>query len=113
MTASSASSAPTTSPLLLGIGFLAHGGWDWVHHDDHGPTHVRTWYPPFCVVVDVVIGGRARPRARGRTAYLRATRETLTTPYLSHASSACSVRNSYAFSRTSSTASPACSMAST
>ena len=44
------------STLLLGIGFLAHGGWDWVHHDDHGPTHVRTWYPPFCVVVDVVIG---------------------------------------------------------
>jgi hypothetical protein len=24
--------------------------------DDHGPTHVRTWYPPFCVVVDVIIG---------------------------------------------------------
>jgi hypothetical protein len=44
------------STLLLGIGFLAHGGWDWVHHDDRGPTHVRTWYPPFCVVVDVVIG---------------------------------------------------------
>jgi len=44
------------SALLLGIGFLAHGAWDWVHHDDHGPTHVRTWYPPFCVVADVVIG---------------------------------------------------------
>jgi hypothetical protein len=28
----------------------------WVHHNDHGPTHVRTWYPPFCVVADVVIG---------------------------------------------------------
>ena len=44
------------STLLLGIGFLAHGGWDWLHHNDQGPTHVRTWYPPFCVVVDVVIG---------------------------------------------------------
>jgi hypothetical protein len=44
------------STLLLGIGYLAHGAWDWVHHDDHGPTHVRPWYPPFCVVVDVVIG---------------------------------------------------------
>jgi hypothetical protein len=44
------------STLLLGIGFLAHGGWDWVHHNDHGPTHVRTWYPPFCVVADIVIG---------------------------------------------------------
>ena len=37
----------------------------------------------------------------------------LTTPYLSHASSACAVRNSYWFSRTSSTASPASSIAST
>jgi hypothetical protein len=44
------------STLLLGLGFIAHGAWDWVHHDDHGPTHVRTWYPPFCVTVDVVIG---------------------------------------------------------
>jgi hypothetical protein len=44
------------SALLLGVGFLAHGAWDWVHHDGHGPTHVRTWYPPFCVVVDVVTG---------------------------------------------------------
>ena len=44
------------SALLLGVGYLAHGGWDWLHHDDHGPTHVRTWCPPFCVVVDVVIG---------------------------------------------------------
>ena len=47
------------STLLLGIGYLAQGGWDWLHHNDHGPMHVRTcarWYPPFCVVVDVVIG---------------------------------------------------------
>ena len=44
------------STVLLGVGFLAHGGWDWLHHNDHGPTHVRTWYPPFCVVADVVIG---------------------------------------------------------
>jgi hypothetical protein len=44
------------SALVLGLGFVAHGGWDWVHHDHHGPTRVRTWYPPFCVTVDVVIG---------------------------------------------------------
>jgi hypothetical protein len=43
------------SDLLLGLGFLAHAGWDWIHHDGHGPTRVRTWYPPFCVVADVVI----------------------------------------------------------
>jgi hypothetical protein len=44
------------STALLGAGYVAHGAWDWLHHDDHGPTHVRTWYPPFCVAVDVVIG---------------------------------------------------------
>jgi hypothetical protein len=43
------------SELLLGLGFLAHAAWDWLHHEGHGPTHVRTWYPPFCVVADVVI----------------------------------------------------------
>ena len=44
------------STVLLGLGFIAHGAWDWVHHDGHGPTHVRAWYPPFCVTVDVVTG---------------------------------------------------------
>ena len=43
------------SRVLLGIGFLAHGAWDWLHHDGHGPTEVRTWYPPFCAVADVVL----------------------------------------------------------
>jgi hypothetical protein len=43
------------SELVLGVGFLMHAAWDWLHHDGHGPTHVRTWYPPFCVVADVVI----------------------------------------------------------
>jgi hypothetical protein len=44
------------SHVVLGLGFLAHAAWDWWHHDDHGPTHVRTWYPPFCAVADIVIG---------------------------------------------------------
>lgn len=44
------------STALLGAGYIAHGAWDWLHHDNHGPTHVRSWYPPFCVVIDVVIG---------------------------------------------------------
>jgi hypothetical protein len=43
------------SALLLGLGYVAHAGWDWLHHDGHGPTRVRTWYPPFCVVADLVI----------------------------------------------------------
>jgi hypothetical protein len=44
------------STALLGADYLPHGAWDWLHHNNHGPTHVRTWYPPFCVVIDVIIG---------------------------------------------------------
>jgi hypothetical protein len=44
------------STALLGAGYVAHGAWDWLHHNNHGPTHVRTWYPPWCVAVDVVMG---------------------------------------------------------
>jgi hypothetical protein len=45
----------TESDLVLGLGFLGHGAWDWLHHSDGGPTHVRTWYPPFCAVADVTL----------------------------------------------------------
>jgi hypothetical protein len=44
------------SSLLLGLGFLGHAVWDAIHHEGHGPTEVRTWYPPFCAVADLVIG---------------------------------------------------------
>jgi uncharacterized protein DUF6010 len=44
------------SALLLGIGFVGHAAWDSLHHEHHGPTEVRTWYPPFCAVADLVIG---------------------------------------------------------
>lgn len=44
------------SDLLLGIGFLAHGVWDVLHHEGRGPTRVRTYYPPFCAAADVLIG---------------------------------------------------------
>jgi hypothetical protein len=43
------------SDVLIGAGFLAHAGWDMLHHEGRGPTRVRTWYPPFCAAVDVVI----------------------------------------------------------
>jgi hypothetical protein len=45
----------TESTALVGAGFLAHGLWDALHHEGHGPTAVRTWYPPFCVAADVAI----------------------------------------------------------
>jgi hypothetical protein len=45
------------SNLVLGLGFIAHGVWDALHHEHHGWTRVRTYYPPFCAVADFVIGG--------------------------------------------------------
>ena len=44
------------SNQLLGLGFIAHGLWDVFHHEGHGWTRVRTYYPPFCAVADFVIG---------------------------------------------------------
>lgn len=43
------------SPLLLAAAYAAHGVWDVVHHPRAVTTPVRSWYPPFCVVYDVVI----------------------------------------------------------
>jgi hypothetical protein len=44
------------SGLIIGLGFIAHGAWDWLHHNRGGATPVRTYYPPFCAVADIVIG---------------------------------------------------------
>jgi hypothetical protein len=43
------------SSQLLGLGFIAHAAWDAVHHDHHGPTEVKAWYPPFCAVADLIL----------------------------------------------------------
>lgn len=44
------------APALIGAGWLAHAVWDAIHHEGHGPTEVRTWYPPLCAMADLVIG---------------------------------------------------------
>lgn len=44
------------SKALIGAGWVAHGFWDAIHHEGHGPTEVKTWYPPFCATADLVIG---------------------------------------------------------
>lgn len=44
------------SKALIGAGWIAHGFWDAIHHEGHGPTDVKTWYPPFCATADFVIG---------------------------------------------------------
>ncbi|MFT3684593.1 MAG: DUF6010 family protein [Phycisphaerales bacterium] len=41
---------------LTGVGFLLHAVWDWVHHAMHKNT-VGRWWPPFCAIYDVVVGG--------------------------------------------------------
>lgn len=43
------------APVLLVIGYFAHGIWDVVHHPHGVQTSIRRWYPPFCLVVDWVI----------------------------------------------------------
>jgi hypothetical protein len=44
------------SKALIGAGWIAHGFWDAIHHEGHGPTDVKTWYPPFCATADLVVG---------------------------------------------------------
>lgn len=41
-------------PIVVGIGWLAHAGWDWWHHRHHAV--VPKAYAEWCGVVDVVIG---------------------------------------------------------
>lgn len=43
------------SKLVLAAGYLAHGVWDAVHHPRAVTTPVRTWYPPFCAVFDLIV----------------------------------------------------------
>lgn len=41
--------------LLLGLGWLAHGGWDFWHAAHHS-HYVPTWWPPFCAGIDWAVG---------------------------------------------------------
>jgi len=41
---------------ITGAGFLLHAVWDWVHHAMRRGT-VGRWWPPFCAIYDVVLGG--------------------------------------------------------
>jgi hypothetical protein len=44
----------TDSPIFLAGAYVAHAAWDAVHHPRVVSTPVRPWYPPFCVVYDIV-----------------------------------------------------------
>ncbi len=41
---------------VTGVGFLLHAVWDWIHHAMRRAT-VGRWWPPFCAIYDVVVGG--------------------------------------------------------
>lgn len=42
-------------PLIIPAAIIAHAGWDWAHHAGFG-AKVPSWYIPFCVWIDVVVG---------------------------------------------------------
>lgn len=42
------------NPWVIPVAYVAHGLWDFVHHDHSKLTKVPHWYPPFCAVYDWV-----------------------------------------------------------
>jgi hypothetical protein len=44
------------APYLLPIGYIAHAGWDFLHHTPVFKIAMPNWYIPACVVFDVVVG---------------------------------------------------------
>jgi hypothetical protein len=42
------------SPVFLAAAYATHAAWDLVHHPRAVQMPVRNWYPPFCVVYDIV-----------------------------------------------------------
>ncbi|MCB9745745.1 MAG: hypothetical protein H6741_12855 [Alphaproteobacteria bacterium] len=43
-------------PLFVGLGWLAHVGWDLALHPGGHPGYVPGWYPPLCLGFDVLVG---------------------------------------------------------
>jgi uncharacterized membrane protein HdeD (DUF308 family) len=43
-------------PVLVGVGIVAHGLFDFVHHTMIEDAGVPDWWPIFCGTVDVVLG---------------------------------------------------------
>lgn len=42
------------APVVLAVAYVAHAGWDVVHHPRAVAMPVQNWYPPFCVAYDLV-----------------------------------------------------------
>ncbi len=45
-----------TAPLLLPLGYIAHAGWDFLHHTPLFNVKMPKWYVPACVIYDVIVG---------------------------------------------------------
>lgn len=45
-----------SAPWLIPLGYLAHAGWDFLHHTPLFEVAMPKWYVPACVVVDVIVG---------------------------------------------------------
>ena len=43
-------------PVLLVAGYVLHALWDLLHHPFKLGARVRDWYPPACVVYDILVG---------------------------------------------------------
>ena len=43
-------------PLVVGIGIVAHGLFDLIHHAIIQNPGVPSWWPGFCMSVDVLLG---------------------------------------------------------
>jgi hypothetical protein len=41
----------------LGLGYLIHGAWDGLHHPLRVGAGAGRWFPPFCLVYDVIVAG--------------------------------------------------------
>ena len=47
--------ASARSPLLLGLAWALHTGWDVVHMEALAGSVAPIWYPPFCIAFDVAL----------------------------------------------------------
>jgi len=41
---------------LLAVGYFAHAAWDLLHHPHRAGARAGTFFPPFCLVYDVLVG---------------------------------------------------------
>lgn len=46
-------------PLLIALGYVWHGIWDWLHHTDYVATRTARWFPPACAAFDFVVAAYA------------------------------------------------------